>query len=599
MTDGEKTKLSKIFLESWHPFFWIAMLIFLVYSATLFSKIVYLDDNVFVTGQYQFNRHLSNIPQTFNEDIFRTPYNGGTFYRPILRLTFMLDAQFGERGVVFMSHFTNILLHILAICLLFKFLLAIDIKKETAFLFALIFGIHPLTAQTAAFIPGRNDSLLAVFIFLSLIFFINFLQTQKNKHLLWHLSFFALALFTKETAIALPAICAIYFLIFIKNFELRNTSRPMSAKAAATPKRSEAECGRCERGVFPAPAFAPLASVATAFSLSARFVIQSKKYKIYLKLGLSWIGIGIFWFLIRRSVLHNFIGNASYNFLLSIFKNLPSLIPAIGKIFLPFNLSVFPVMNDMTIAYGSISLILLAIWFCFCKKKNLKLIAFGFLWFFIFILLTLVKPVNTVPEFSENRIYLPMFGFIFVILGLGVIRLPAVIEKKINYEISQKKIILLASILIILIFSSITFYRNNYYKDKINFWKNAAETSPSFAFNYNNLGAMYYLDGKYDLAEECYKKSLAINNFEPMVHNNLGLIYTNKGLFKDAEQEYLEELSFNPYYDNAHFNLGILYYKIGKLEEAKKEWKKTLEINPEHGGARHLIDVLNGGKMGL
>lgn len=542
MISGKKPKLSKIFLESWHPFFWIAMLIFLVYSTAFFSKIVYLDDNVLITGQYQFNKNLSNIPQAFNEDIFRTSHNGGTFYRPILRLTFMLDAQFGEGSIVFISHFTNILLHILTIWLLFKFLLKLNIKKETAFLFALIFSIHPLAAQTVAFIPGRNDSLLAIFIFLPLIFFINFLQTQKNKYLLWHLLFFALALFTKETAIVLPIICAIYFLIFIGRKEI------------------------------------------------------IKKYKIYLKFGLGWIGIGIFWFLARRSVLHNFIGNAEYNFLLSISKNLLSLIPAVGKIFLPFNLSVFPVMKDMPFSYGLISLVLLAIWFCLSKKKNLKLIAFGFLWFFVFILLTLIKPINTVPEFSENRIYLPMFGFIFVILGLGAIRLPAVAKKKINYEINSKKIILFASILIILIFSSITIYRNNYYKDKLNFWKNAAETSPSFAFNHNNLGAMYYLDGKYDLAEKCYKKSLAINNFEPMAHNNLGLIYANKGLFKEAEQEYLEELSFNPYYDNAHFNLGLLYYKISRLEEAKKEWGKTLEINPEHSDAKQLIDVLNGAK---
>ena len=69
---------------------------------------------------------------------------------------------------------------------------------------------------------------------------------------------------------------------------------------------------------------------------------------MYLRLGFYWVGIVSFWFLIRMSVLHNFVGNADYNVFLSIYKNLPSLISAIGKIFLPFNLSVFPVMSDMT-----------------------------------------------------------------------------------------------------------------------------------------------------------------------------------------------------------------------------------------------------------
>jgi len=129
MINNKESKFYKIFLDSWHPFFWISLLIFFVYFVTLFSSIVYLDDNVLVTGQYQFNKDLSNIPQAFSEDIFRTPNNGGTFYRPIERLTFMLDAQFGEGFVIFISHFSNILLHILAICLLFWFLLKLNLSK--------------------------------------------------------------------------------------------------------------------------------------------------------------------------------------------------------------------------------------------------------------------------------------------------------------------------------------------------------------------------------------------------------------------------------------------------------------------------------------
>jgi len=537
MIDNKENKFYKIFLESWHPFFWITLLISLVYGATLFFNIVYLDDNVLVTGQYQFNKNLLNIPQAFNEDIFRTPHNGGTFYRPIERLTFMLDAQFGERAIIFMSHFSNLLLHILAICLLFVFLLRLNIKKETAFLFALIFSIHPLTAQTVAFISGRNDSLLVISIFLSLIFFLGFLQTEKNKYFIWYLIFFTLALFTKETAVVLPVICTTYLLIFV----------------------------------------------------GWRKIIEN--YKIYLKLGVSSIGIGVFYFLIRMSVLHNFIGNADYNVFLSIYKNLPSLIPAIGKIFLPFNLSVFPVMNDMSLFYGIISLILLGFWFILSEKKNLKLIIFGFLWFFIFILLTLIKPLGTIPEFSENRIYLPMFGFIFVILGLGRIRIPTFIRKRMNYEINWKKIILFVSLLVILIFSSVTIYRNQYYKDKLSFWKNATETSPSFAFNHSNLGAMEYLDGDMDNAEKEFKIALELNPNEAMAHNNLGLVYSNQNKLVEAESEYKKELEINPYYDNAYFNLGLLYFGQKRYEEALINWKKTLEINPNYVDAIKALAV--------
>lgn len=529
---------SKVFLESWRPFFWIALLISLVYSATLLSDIVYLDDNVLVTSQYQFNKDLSNIPQAFTEDIFRTPRNGGTFYRPVERITFILDAQFGQDAIVFMSHFSNILLHVFSVCLLFYFLLKLNIKKGVAFLFTLIFAIHPLTAQTVAFISGRNDSILAIFIFSSLIFFLNSLKDQKKKDFVWHLIFFAIALFTKETAIVLPILCAIYILIF----------------------------------------------------LGWENIIEN--YKTYLKFIANYTGIVIFWFLIRLSVLHDFIGNASYNIFVSIYKNLPSLIPAIGKVFLPFNLSVFPVMKDMALSYGFASIFLLCVWFFLSEKRNTKMIIFGFFWFFIFIFLTLLKPTGTVPEFSENRIYLPMFGFIFVILGLGWIRLPEFIKEKINYENNKNKIVISVSLLIILVFSSVTIYRNKYYKNGISFWKNATDTSPSFAFNHNNLGAMYYLSNNLEKAEKEFKKALELNPKEPMAHNNLGLIYVNQNKFKEAEEEYKKELEINPNYDNAYFNLGLLYWNQNKNTEAINAWKKTFEINPNFNFPKEVIQIL-------
>ncbi|PIZ87098.1 hypothetical protein COX93_02150 [Candidatus Nomurabacteria bacterium CG_4_10_14_0_2_um_filter_30_12] len=247
----------------------------------------------------------------------------------------------------------------------------------------------------------------------------------------------------------------------------------------------------------------------------------------------------------------------------------------------------------MSMIYGIISIILLTIWFILNENKNLKLIFFGFLWFIIFILLTLIKPLGTIPEFSENRIYIPMLGFIFIILGLGNIKLRIFLKKKINYEINYKKIALFISILIILIFSSVTIYRNQYYKNKFNFWKNATETSPSFAFNHNNLGAMYYLDKNIDNAEKEFLKALELNPKEPMAHNNLGLIYASKNKLKESENEYKKELEINPNYDNAYFNLGLLYWQEKRYDDAEINWLKTLEINPNYIDAYNALMTYN------
>jgi len=553
MIKDKKNIIYSIFLKTWRPLVWLALVIFLVYFTALSNGLVYLDDNVLVAEHYQFNKDWKNILQAFNEDIFRSAGQRGTFYRPLLRLSFILDAQFGENIVIFCSHLSNLLLHIFSIFLFFYFLLKLGIRRDIAFGASLISGIHPLTAQTVAFIAGRNDSLLAIFVFLFFILLLNFLRNGKLKYFFSHLILFALALLTKETAVILPVISVVYLLIFIG------------------------------------------------------FKRILKDYQMYLTLALGWCSIVFIWFLTRLFVLDDLVGNAEYDFLLSIYNNLPSLIPAIGKIFLPFDLSVFPILSDMSMVYGAVSLSILVFWFIFSKNKRIKFIIFGLAWFFLFIFLTLLKPAGTFSEFSENRIYLPMFGFIFVILGSGRLKFlsdwrsgnkkdednKSIKEKKngisgskaagVDLAISRnnKNFFIGFLVIIILVFSIITIYRNKYYVDGYNFWKNAVKTSPSSAFNHNNLGAMYYLAGRLDEAEIEFKKALELNPKEPLAHNNLGLIYAEKNLFEQSEEEYFKELANNQGYINAYNNLGLLYYKQEKYNQAEEVWKTVLVIDPE------------------
>ena len=513
-------------LKNWQIFLMLAGIIFLVYSATLSFNIVYLDDNVLVTDSYSYNKDLSNIPGVFTEDIFRAPNQGGSYYRPILRTTFMLDAQFGEGLVIFMSHLDNLLLHIFAVCLLFGLLIKFGIKKETALWFSLIFGVHPLTAEIVAWIPGRNDSLLAVFAFPAIWFFLDLLETGKMRSYFWHLFFLAAALLTKETAVIVPVICFFYAVIF----------------------------------------------------MGSKKIIANLTNYLYLLIG--WPSFYLGWFLIRKAVLGSAVGNADYHIIPSIFQNLPSLVPAVGKIFLPFNLSVFPVLQDMTMVYGAIVLALLLIWLIFSRNKNYRLIFFGAAWFSLFILPTLIKPMDVLSDFNENRIYLPMLGFIFILLGMGRVKF---------VEFINKKTFAILALLLILAFSSITIYRNRYFEDKIAFWTNAVATSPSFAFNYNNLGAMYYLDGRYDLAEKEFKKALEINSQEKLPHNNLGLIYARRGDFEGAIKEYEAELKIHPYYTNALYNMGLAYWNIGKKDKAAQKWQETISVNPNYADAYNAL----------
>ncbi len=506
--------IDKIFSINWIPFGIIISLGLFVYFQAIFFDFSYLDDNTLILGNTNLLSSFSNIVHFFQIDVFNSTKILAFYYRPILTLSFLFDYQIGGISP-FIYHFTNIWLHILATCLLFSFLKKLDYRKELAFLFSIIFLVHPVLTQAVAWIPGRNDSLLAIFILSSFIFLIKETKEKRTNNLLWSFLFFSLALFTKESAIfILPII--FYYLYFINK--------------------------------------------------------ENKVYnKFYLLLGSSG-AVGI-WILLRYFALNGSTPATLINIIKSVFSSLPALIQLLGKIFFPFNLSVLPIMKDTTFIYGIISIILLTVILFFTKNRRWNYILFGLMWFLFFLLPSFIRPdPNSVANFSEHRLYLPIIGIFIILLETDFI-------KKIDIK-KKSTLIIISSVIII--FSLITMVHSRNFVNRLAFWKNATETSPSYAFSSNNLGAMNFLDGNMLEAEIQFKKTLELNPNEPMTHNNLGLTYANQNKFTEAEIEYKKEIEINPNYDNAYFNLGLLYWKQEKIAEAEIKWKETLEINPNH-----------------
>lgn len=523
----ERNNTGGLFLKRWLPYLLIILIGFLLYFKTIFFDFTYLDDNVLILDNYRFLSNLSNIFQAFRQDVFYNPYSGA-YYRPILTLSFMFDAQIGNTSL-FAYHLTNIIIHLIASCLVFLLLIKLMYNRNLALFFSLIFTVHPVLTQAVAWVPGRNDSLLAVFVLVAFISFLNFLEKKMWKYYLWHLFFFALALFTKETAFMLAIICILYLQCIIKE----------------------------------------------------RLFSFNKKI-----LSLGWFIIASFWFLLRQSALKNNpieLTVSDMSRALSI--NLPVVIQFIGKVFLPLNLSVLPIIKDTTFIYGFISIILLMTALFLSKYKRYNFVVLGLSWFIFFLVPTLAlhNPALALGHdyHLEHRVYLPIIGFFIVLLEFDLLK---------NFNVRKKKLIILF-MLLILIFSVITFMHSDNFKNRSVLWKNAVETSPHSPLAHRNLGAMYYLDGLLDEAEREYKKSLELNSSEPQVHNNLGLIFMNKGMLKEAEEEYKKELAINPFYDDAHFNFGLLRYKQGKLKEAEGLWKKAIEINPDYINAHYNLAV--------
>ncbi|OGD64062.1 hypothetical protein A2215_00190 [Candidatus Berkelbacteria bacterium RIFOXYA2_FULL_43_10] len=561
MSPENTTWLKSVFLKSWRPYAWIAVLGFLLYLKTLFFDFTYLDDNVLILDNINFLKDFANIGLIFKQEVFHILHSSATYYRPILTLSFMLDAHLGgDKASIY--HLTNIILHLVASSLVFTTLLKLKYKRSLSFLAAVLFTLHPILSQAVAWIPGRNDSLLAIFALASFIFFINVNEGgsviarseatkqsdrsprfarddiedaggQSRDNLNCNIInsvlcalFFALAIFTKETALILPLVFLLYYFLIA---ESRAKAKEFSLLAITS-------------GI--------------AFAL---------------------------WYWGRSIALSGASGGLGFLATIKFFYlNSYAILLYIGKIFYPFNLSVLPILEDSNKLFGIAGIITLILLIIFTKKRRWKWIVFGAIWFLIFLIPTFIRPNTSVaPDFIEHRAYLPLLGFMIVLLETDLF-------KKLNLKTLWQ---LYTTLAVILIFAGVNFIHLDNFKDRLSFWLNAATNSPHSPLAHRNLGVMYYFSGYFDQAEIEYYKSLELNPYETMAHNNLGVLYGEEGRAEEAIEQYEAELKFNPDYDNALFNLGVLKYRAGEKAEAEKLWLKTINSNPDYAAAYQNLSV--------
>jgi tetratricopeptide (TPR) repeat protein len=251
----------------------------------------------------------------------------------------------------------------------------------------------------------------------------------------------------------------------------------------------------------------------------------------------------------------------------SLLENTPSIISYFGKIFWFGNLSVLPVLKDISNLYGILALMLVVVLLSFSKNKRFSYICFGLMWFLSFLVPSLVLSFIK----HEYRLYLPMIGVFFILYEMDWI-------KKIE---QNRKYFWMMSVVLWAVLAWKTWHQSDFFRNKEVFWTSAVKTSPHSPLAHRNLGAMFFLAERFDEAKIEFEKALELNPLENMAHNNLGLIYMRNKMYRESEREFLAEIANNPTYDNVYYNVGILYFNMGRYREAERSWKKTLELNPK------------------
>jgi Flp pilus assembly protein TadD len=174
----------------------------LVYANTLLATGFIRDDQYIILGNTLI-RHWSLLPKLLANGYWEGALGASApvqEYRPVLMLTYFLNHQLG--GLAPWSyHLVNVLLHALAVVLLFK-LLRRRLEAPASAIVASLFAVLPIHAEAVAYLAGRSESLVLVFLLAS---WLEFDAGRARRGL----GFYVLALLSKEQAVLFPALLAL------------------------------------------------------------------------------------------------------------------------------------------------------------------------------------------------------------------------------------------------------------------------------------------------------------------------------------------------------------------------------------------------------
>jgi tetratricopeptide (TPR) repeat protein len=126
-------------------------------------------------------------------------------WHPLTSISHMLDGQlFGLQAG--WHHFTNVLLHTMAVILLFLVLREMTGALWRSAFVAALFAIHPLRVESVAWIAERKDVLSGVFFMLALAAYVRYVRKRSGIRYLIVVLVFALGLMAKSMLVTLPLV---------------------------------------------------------------------------------------------------------------------------------------------------------------------------------------------------------------------------------------------------------------------------------------------------------------------------------------------------------------------------------------------------------
>ncbi len=444
----------------------------------------------------------------------------------------MLDCQlFGLKAGG--HHFNSVLLHTVAVLLLFLVLREMTGATWRSAFVAALFAIHPLRVESVAWIAERKDVLSGVFFILTLAAYLRYVRKQTRGHYLIVAIVFACGLMSKPMLVTVPMV-----LLLIDYWPLQRLVDLRTLRKLAVEK-------------------IPLL-VLSALSCVATIIAQGGPSGEMEPFPLSWR-----------------INNALASYLIYIWQ---MFCPRHLAAFYPHPENTLPVWEIILaiVLLGAISGAAIAL------RRRYPYFITGWLWY-----LGMLVPVIGILQIgmqghADRYTYLPQIG-LYVAMTWAIADLSSTWRYR-------REVLAFSAVVVLFALGLSAHAQVPYWRNSEILWNHILAVTPNNYVAHNNLGVLLERRGQVDEAMSHYLQTLKIQSVNKQARHNLGLAraHTNlasallrKGDINDAIAHCNTALKLRPNFAEAQTALGNAFLQERALGEAIMHYEKSLSIAPE------------------
>jgi tetratricopeptide (TPR) repeat protein len=506
-------------------------------------------------------------------------------YRPFTVLSYLLNyAVLGDGPRPAGYHWVNLLLHETNVTLVYA--LGVLILGETAAALALAatWGVHPLLTESVTNIVGRADLLAAFGVLAGLLCHVKGASAVGRRRVAWLAGLAAaqaVALFSKESGIVLPAILLLYDLTWFG----RATWRRLAPAYAAV--------------ALPVAAFFCVRSV-----LSLHMIVEFTENPL--------VGAG-FW--TARLTAVKVIGLYLWRFLWPASLSADysyNAVPLFG-----WRVSNWEDAKAIAALAVCLCAAVLAVLLAIRRRRAEKPLLFFLVFFFVALGPASNLAILVGSMMAERFLYLPLVG-----LAGCVVAAICAVDRPVFARVAWAALALVS-----LAFAARTYARNFDWQSDLSLWASAVKAcpgsarphynlaieferipdrlpdaiaeyqaalriEPAFAEAHNNLAnALAQIPARLPDAIAEYQAALRLRPGDAVVHNNLANTLAQiPDRLPDAIAEYQAALRLRPAYADAHGNLANALAQIpGRLPDAIAEYQAALRIQPDRAEVHYNL----------